>query len=226
MFRKCAACLPASWEYGFAVCSIGMRGGGSIGLGEKDRLTQRGMSDTLQSLNGYKRILIHNKTHRESTMKKLLMVLAVATAATSGIAASFKFVAIPDTQNLAEFTPAAMTGQAQWVANNVATESIAFVSYLGDIVNDGDDLTQWGNATAAIGLLDGVLPYSVCMGNHDLIDRTNRLAGAQEYIDRFGSSRYSGYSWYKGSFRELNHYQIFNADGRDWLHINLESDTV
>lgn len=154
-------------------------------------------------------------------MKKVLMLLAMIIWATNGFSA-FKIVAVPDTQNLAEFTPSRMTGQAQWIANNAATENIAFVSYLGDIVNDGYDPTQWANGTAAIDLLDGVLPYSVCLGNHDFHDRTNRVAGAAEYIAHFGSSRYSGYSWYKGSFRELNHYQIFSADSRDWLHINFE----
>ncbi len=155
-------------------------------------------------------------------MKKLFVLLAVVAVATNSLSAAFKIVAIPDTQRLAHLNPTEMSGQAQWIVNNVATENIAFATYLGDIVDDGDDLVQWDHATDAIDLLDGVLPYSVCLGNHDFHDRTNRVAGAAEYIDRFGPTRYSAYSWYKGSFRDLNHYQIFSADGRDWLHINLE----
>ncbi|RKX46545.1 MAG: hypothetical protein DRP64_03030, partial [Verrucomicrobia bacterium] len=155
-------------------------------------------------------------------MKKLLVLLTVVTLAANSFAAAFKMVAIPDTQRLARFNPAEMEGQTQWIVDNAVAEDIAFVTYLGDVVDDGSNITQWNNATDAIDLLDGVVPYSVCMGNHDLHDTTNRLAGATEYIDRFGSSRYSGYSWYGGSHRDLDHYQIFNADGRDWLHINFE----
>jgi hypothetical protein len=137
--------------------------------------------------------------------------------------AAFKIVAIPDTQRMSKYDyPEEMKGQTEWITNNIVTENIAFVTHLGDVVNEGYDIDQWDNATPALDLLDGVVPYSVCIGNHDYHNKTNRLEGAEEYIDRFGSSRYSDYSWYKGSKRELNHYQIFNADGRDWLHLNLE----
>ncbi len=155
-------------------------------------------------------------------MKKLLIALTTATLATSGFTATFKIVAIPDTQRMAQYYPAKMKGQTEWITNNVATENIAFVTQLGDIVDEGYDLAQWNNATAALDLLDGVVPYSVCIGNHDYDSSSNRVEGVSEYISRFGSSRYSGYSWYKGSHRDLDHYQIFSADGRDWLHINLE----
>ena len=155
-------------------------------------------------------------------MKKLLILLATAAVATSGLAATFKMVAIPDSQRLARFNPAEMIGQTDWITNNVVSENIAFVTHLGDVVDDGSNITQWNNATDALDLLDGVVPYSVCMGNHDLHNTSDRLQGAAEYIDRFGSSRYSGYSWYGDTHRDLDHYQIFNADGRDWLHINFE----
>lgn len=153
-------------------------------------------------------------------MKKLVVLLTATTLATNGFAA-FKIVAIPDTQRLAETSPAEMKGQTEWITNNVVAENIAFVTHLGDVV-DNDESWQWDNATDALDLLDGVVPYSVCLGNHDLSNRFDRTEGASGYIDRFGSSRYSGYSWYKGSHRELDHYQIFSADGRDWLHLNLE----
>jgi len=136
--------------------------------------------------------------------------------------ASFKIVAIPNTQKLARYNPEEMKGQTEWITNNIATENIAFATHLGGIVDDGNDLAQWNSAVDALDLLDGILPYSVCLGVTDLHNSTNRLEGAAEYITRFGSSRYSGYSWYKGSYRDLNHYQIFTADGRDWLHISLE----
>ena len=155
-------------------------------------------------------------------MKRLLLaVLVVWGLAANGFSA-FKVVAIPDTQNMAQYAPAAMKAQEQWIVNHVSSDGIAFVTHLGDVVNDGYDTTQWSHATDALDLLDGAVPYSVCCGNHDYHNRTNRLAGAAEYIARFGSSRYSGYSWYKGTHKDLNHYQIFSADGRDWLHINLE----
>ena len=149
-------------------------------------------------------------------------MVVVVTLAMNGFAAKFNFVAIPDSQYLAASYPAVMEAQVQWIVDNVSASNIAFVTHLGDIVDVGSDTDQWDNATDALDLLDGAVPYSVCAGNHDYHDITARTAGAAEYVARFGPSRYSGYSWYKGSHRNLNHYQIFSADGREWLHINLD----
>ncbi len=158
-------------------------------------------------------------------MKKIFICLSAVTLVTSGFGETFKIIAIPDTQELAKGYPNRMNAQMQWISDRVSPDNIAFVTHLGDIVNDEGNPTyayQWDNAVAAMALFDGDVPYSVCIGNHDYHARADRLAGVEEYVDRFGPSRYSGYSWYKGSHRDVDHYQIFSADGREWLHLNLE----
>ena len=46
-------------------------------------------------------------------------------------------------------------------------ENIKYVVHLGDIVNN-NNVPQWENANAAMRTLDGVVPYSVVPGNHDI----------------------------------------------------------
>jgi hypothetical protein len=115
------------------------------------------------------------------------------------------------------------------VDNRVA-ESIVLVSHVGDIVQNGGqgrakNVAEWNNADAAMDILDNNaqdLPYGVVPGTHDF-DRVNNQSGAEQYVSFFGASRYYGREWYGGSSPDqLNHYQRFTADGRDYLHITLE----
>ena len=50
----------------------------------------------------------------------------------------FTIIALPDTQNEAEYFPAVFTSQTQWIADNKTLENIVFVTHLGDIVNTAD----------------------------------------------------------------------------------------
>ena len=68
---------------------------------------------------------------------------------------------------------------------------------------------------AAFDILDGEVPYSVSKGNHD---------GSSEFNNNFGEARYEDYDWYGGSYETNNHYQIFSAEGYEFLHINLQKD--
>ena len=143
--------------------------------------------------------------------------------------AKFKIAVLPDTQNYSEEFPEIFTKQTQWIVANKTAESIEFVTHLGDIVEEGaTQMFQWANANTSMSYLDGVVPYSACIGNHDYDIPHNKIEGGNVYKTYFGASRYSGYNWYKGtSPGGLSHYQIFSAGGRDWLHLNLEyeSDT-
>lgn len=137
-------------------------------------------------------------------------------------AAPFTLVAIPDTQFYSEDNPHIFHSQTQWIANNKASQNIAFVTHLGDIVQHGSNLSEWKNADAAMDRLDGVVPYSATCGNHDY-DAMGSHSAANNYLNNFGPQRYAGYNWYKGSSTNgLNHYQVFSAGGYKFLHLNLE----
>ena len=154
-------------------------------------------------------------------MNKVILLWVAILAATNGFA-SFKIVALPDTQKLSQYNPPVFLSQTQWIVDNLAAEDIEFVTHLGDVVNNNVP-GQWNAATTAMDLLDGAVPYSVSIGNHDYNTISTRDGGTDEFTDRFGSSHYAGYSWYQGSSRrDLNHCQIFSAGGREWLHLNFE----
>jgi hypothetical protein len=91
------------------------------------------------------------------------------------------------------------------------------------VVDHGSILDEWKRADAAYDRLDGAVPYSVTLGDHDYAEEGNKASSTANYLNYFGPGRYSNYSWYRGSGPGgLNHYQIFQAGGRSFLHISLE----
>ncbi len=142
--------------------------------------------------------------------------------------AKFEIIALPDTENYVDPISNAwvMAAQTQWIVDQKATENIVFVSQLGDLLHY-DAANEIVPAKAAFDILDGgvtypdaVVPYSVSAGNHD---------GSSQFADNFGEARYRDYSWYgdgdnttDDSYNTKNHYQIFSAEGYEFLHINLK----
>jgi hypothetical protein len=131
------------------------------------------------------------------------------------------------------------------------SEPFAFVTHVGDVVecgrglernemhgflcadcDDNSNRFEWANSSHAMGQLDWVgLPYSVSLGNHDRDIPTgagNNL-GTKRFNRFFGEARFAGRSWNVASFcrdaeRSIcnSRAQRFEADGRTFLHINLE----
>jgi hypothetical protein len=151
----------------------------------------------------------------------------------------FTLIALPDTQyysaSLNGGLPAMFNSQTQWIVNNRVADNIVFVTGLGDIVQDGNNngnFSEWVNADAAVSLLDDPvttglpqgIPYSFGVGNHDQgpsgDGSPDDTAGYNQY---FGSSRYSGKSYYGGHFGtdNDNHYELFSASGMDFILINI-----
>lgn len=134
-------------------------------------------------------------------------------------------VMMPDTQFYSErqdWTDEYFRPQTQWVRDHKTSDNIRFLTHVGDVVQHGSSTTEWQRADSAMDLLNGIVPYSVTAGNHDY-DADNNHASANNFKTYFGSSRYAGQSWYGGSSPDqLNHYQIFQAEGRTYLHLNVE----
>jgi hypothetical protein len=145
----------------------------------------------------------------------------------------FTIVAYPDTQYYSE--TAAWTrhfnAQTQWTRDWHTPFNIAFATHLGDIVDNGSNggnLAEWQRADAAIDVLDtilpnGMFPYGVCLGNHDFDVVSDKNSGSTVYDQFFGPARYTGRPWYFGfSPDRQNHAQVFEAGGRQYLHLTLE----
>ena len=167
----------------------------------------------------------------------------VASAASA--ASAWTLVALPDTQKYVADPALAPIFEAQtrWIVDSLdgrvepaLARNIAFVSHLGDIVDDGSSPEQWALADAAMALLDGDpadfpearLPYAAVIGNHDYAVVSDRQSGSERYREHFGSQRYvdrsdgRSYAWYGGSSPDgLGHYQRFEAGGYAFLHLAL-----
>lgn len=136
----------------------------------------------------------------------------------------FSIAVLPDTQNYAAEYPTIYIRQMQWIAENAKDKNILLALHLGDITNDNTPL-QWQRSVEAITLLDGVVPYVLSQGNHDMT-----AAGGGNVANR-NSSRINQYfpvekqPWIQGTFEPggiENSYATFNLGGEDYLVVSLE----
>ena len=118
-----------------------------------------------------------------------------------------------------------------WLADpaNIRAQNIVFLCHQGDIVDRCSDPAQWAFASAQMARLDGVLPYAICPGNHDV-----RKACTQEFTGAFPASRYEGSAWYGGSFsnctysgtayygNNANSYQLVESGGMRLILFHLQ----
>jgi hypothetical protein len=157
-----------------------------------------------------------------------------------GLSERFTIVVIPDTQNYLcsicpasanKWHPAIFRAQTQWIVDKKDPLNIAFVTHLGDVVETADRRIEWEEADRAMRTLDGVVPYSVTIGDHDYFPEEYRdpsiPMNTTYFKEFFGASRYQNYSWYLGTpshslSKDLSHAQLFSAGGRQFLHIALE----
>jgi hypothetical protein len=134
---------------------------------------------------------------------------------------NFTIIVLPDTQYYSEACPDVFDNQTQWIVDNKETLNIIFVTHLGDIVDEWDDLGQWDNANRSFSMLDGNVPYGVLAGNHDGVgpDQTN----FEKYL---GQDRFSNESGYGGAYQSdnKNSWQLFSAGGDDYLILHLQYD--
>jgi hypothetical protein len=137
----------------------------------------------------------------------------------------FTIAMLPDTQHYSRKYPDSFLAQTDWIRRNRDKENIVFVTHIGDIVNDRNKrMDEWELADKAMSQLDGVVPWGVCLGNHDFDDHgANR--GVKGFLQYFGPQRFKKYAWYGGASENgLNSYQLFSAGGVDFLVLHLEFD--
>ena len=136
----------------------------------------------------------------------------------------FSVVLLPDTQFYSQDFPQTFTAQTQWIVNNAATKNIRMVIGEGDIVNHDNIPAQWTNAVAAANILDGKVPYTFAIGNHDYDNFKPSSRGTTEFNTYFGPQRYANYSWYGGNWNggNENFYTFFTAGGANYMVLALE----
>jgi hypothetical protein len=134
---------------------------------------------------------------------------------------SFSVVLLPDTQNYAEKYPETYVSQTLWIRKQLKADNIKFAIHLGDIVQTPTVKSEWENAHRAMQILDGVVPYSMVPGNHDMVvkDRNTTL-----YNEFFSPRRFQDRKWYGGHMGTTNdnNYCFFEGAGLKFMVISLE----
>jgi hypothetical protein len=150
-------------------------------------------------------------------------VEAGALADAGGGAAPFTFIALPDTQYYAAAFPDIFDNQLRWVAGQAAAHNIALVLHEGDIV-DTDVPDQWQVASAALHMLDGLVPYVLAAGNHDYANIADRMGMMNTYFPPAMLAQ-SQASTFGGTFEEghsENSFSLVPAGGQTWVVVALE----
>jgi hypothetical protein len=137
----------------------------------------------------------------------------------------FSLAFLPDTQYYTHYYPAILQTQTEWIRDHAKQESIAFLLQGGDLT-DTNDPKEWAQASASIGILDGVLPYALAVGNHDTgLGGSTGTRDTSLFEATFPVDRYQKLPTFGGVFEPasmVNCYHYFEAGGIKWLVLVLE----
>ena len=122
--------------------------------------------------------------------------------------------------------------QTRWVRDNQKRLNIAFLVHEGDIVQ-ADAPEEWVIAKEAMSILDGHVPYCLCLGNHDMgFQKSNNKYGGDIAVNRtthfnkyFPREKYAKTKEFGGTFdpkRHDNSWYHFDAAGMKFLIVSLE----
>src|SRR5690606_37087089 len=95
----------------------------------------------------------------------LISILFILSSCAERAAEPFTLVLLPDTQVYSHSYPEIFRAQTEWIEEKA--DSITFVLHQGDITDYNSD-EEWENASAALSIMDGKVPYTFVPGNHDL----------------------------------------------------------
>lgn len=122
--------------------------------------------------------------------------------------------------------------QTRWVRDNQNRLNIAFLVHEGDIVQ-ADAPEEWAIAKDAMSILDGHVPYCLCLGNHDMgFQKSNNKYGGDIAVNRtthfnkyFPREKYAKTKEFGGTFdpqRHDNSWYHFEAAEMKFLIVSLE----
>lgn len=134
----------------------------------------------------------------------------------------FTIVMLPDMQYSNLQYPEVSRAQTRWIAENIEKLNIKMVVGVGDIT-DSNTPEEWKNASSAFAMLDGRVPYSLAVGNHDLPgiggNRDTSLYNSTFTLERY--QRTPGWGGRMGDDND-NHFRTFSAAGLDFLVLTVE----
>ncbi|MCX2679298.1 metallophosphoesterase [Galbibacter sp. EGI 63066] len=138
---------------------------------------------------------------------------------------SFEFVVLPDTQAYVEEFPEIYYKQMEWIADN--KDRFSLVIHEGDITQNNSQ-KEWEIAIKGFEMLNGKVPYSFCLGNHDMGSEPNKFADVRNTTmanSFFDLNELKNNSNIIASFPENkvdNLCSEFDLSGEKWLVFSLE----
>jgi len=125
------------------------------------------------------------------------------------------------------------SAQTDWIVTNRLAWNIAYVAHLGDIVDTGDSLSQWQNATNALYRLENPLTTGLPTafptarrGNHDQDpneDPSGASTASTTSSSAFPLRRPHLLRGYYGTNND-SHFDLFSGGGLDFIALHLEYD--
>jgi len=137
-------------------------------------------------------------------------------------AEEFSLIVLPDTQYYSLYFPEVFLSQTKWIAASKESQNIKFVLGVGDITHN-DTKEEWQHADAALQYLDGVVPYTLALGNHDMPDNASNR-DTSHFNATFPLERLQMNPGWGGRLGDDsdNHWRTFTAAGRDFLVLTVE----
>lgn len=137
----------------------------------------------------------------------------------------FSLIVVPDTQRYTAYFPYLLRTQFRWIRDAVGPLNAKYLVHVGDVVETGAE-SEWLLADEAFSMIDGVVPYTVVPGNHDIDQRQPepRTHRATNFNAVFSPKRFEGRSWYGGhkGVTGDNSFGYFMAGGQSFMVLGLE----
>lgn len=143
----------------------------------------------------------------------------------------YSFVAIPDMQAMTYWKPYNFMQQSEWIVDNADKLKIKFAMYLGDMTESRYEREpeksedEWKIAEQCMTVLDGKVPYSFVLGNHDYDNWTATSRSTTMFGKYFPYSKYSTLDTFGGAFQAgdmANTYRFFKCGKVEYLVFALE----
>ena len=137
------------------------------------------------------------------------------------------FAIVGDTQSLLKYYPNEMSAMYDWILAHQTEFNIQYVMGLGDVTEDGT-AAEFAFAKENIYKLNGKIPFSIAMGNHDKYDANRQLYVPKDYSEYFFNQYFYNEEylaqldgWYADG-DVTSSYNAFEAGSTKWLLLNLE----
>lgn len=136
-----------------------------------------------------------------------------------------RIVLLPDTQTYAEKYPEVLDSQVNWVVRNA--KQIDFVLQQGDLTQNNND-KEWKVIQNAFVKLNGIVPYVLAAGNHDMGSADGKFADVRNsalfnsYFPLTKMSELPGFGGFAEDGKMDNAFYLFKTGKIKWLVITLE----